>query len=1223
VKPTPPPSSDPRGAAAQPPDTLIGLRKREPERVAAGIPAIYQAMKHVIGQDGPIKGTRLLARLNQADGFDCPGCAWPDPDGHRSLTEFCENGAKAVAEEGTAERVTPDFFREHSVAELALESDYWLGKRGRLTQPMWLREGATHYEPIEWSAAFELIAYELARLAHPDEAIFYTSGRTSNEAAFLYQLFVRQLGTNNLPDCSNMCHESSGAALTPTIGIGKGTVKLDDFEKADVIVIIGQNPGTNHPRMLTSLLHAVRRGARIVAINPLHETGLVAFKHPQEPLHLIGPGTPLSSLFLQVRINGDVPLLQGVGKELLEMEARAPGTVIARQFVDGHTTGFADYRANLEALRWDDVIAQSGISRAQIRVLAELLAGHERIIFCWAMGLTQHKNAVANIQEIVNLLLLRGSIGKPGAGVCPVRGHSNVQGDRTMGIYEQPSADFLDRLEATFGFSPPRRHGFDVVESIRAMRDGRAQLFFAMGGNFLSATPDTEATAAALRSTRLTVHVSTKLNRSHLVTGRQALILPCLGRTEEDLQGRRPQFVSVENSMGVVHQSRGRARPASEHLLSEPVIVARLARALFGARSVVDWDGLVADYDHIRAAIERVIPGFEDYNERVRQPGGFYLPNGPREGTFTTASGKASFTVHPLPRHELAPGQLLMMTIRSHDQFNTTIYGLQDRYRGLANERRVVLLNDADMAELGIREGAVVDLTSHFRGEQRSASSFVATCYDIPRGCAATYFPEANVLVPLDSVADGSGTPTSKSVVISLSQTRKEQPHMPGILDRDRIIAKPGYSRWLVPPAALAIHLCIGQVYAMSVFNLPMTRLLGIDRSAPGDWKLTSLAAIFSVAIVFLGLSAALFGTWLERVGPRRAMLTSACCFSAGFLIAALGVRLHFFPLLLFGYGVVGGIGLGIGYISPVSTLMKWFPDRPGMATGFAIMGFGGGAMIGSPLAVDLMRHFASPTSLGVAPAFVTMALIYFVVMLFGAATVRVPPPGWAPAGYQPNRPGAHQMITTGQVSAQDAIKTPQFWLLWAALLLNVTAGIGVLEMASPMSQDFFPGHIKAAAAAGFVGLLSIFNMGGRFFWSSISDKLGRKTTYAIYFALGALLYALVPSLGAAHSLVRFVAVFCIILSMYGGGFAAAPAYLRDLFGTFQVGAIHGRLLTAWSVAGIAGPLLINFMRQRQLAHGLAAAQAYNQTMYLLSALLICGFLSNLLIRPVAAWRTS
>jgi MFS family permease len=511
----------------------------------------------------------------------------------------------------------------------------------------------------------------------------------------------------------------------------------------------------------------------------------------------------------------------------------------------------------------------------------------------------------------------------------------------------------------------------------------------------------------------------------------------------------------------------------------------------------------------------------------------------------------------------------------------------------------------------------VVDLTSHFRDERRVAKSFVATSYDIPRRCAATYFPEANALVPLDSVADKSNTPTSKSVVISISKTHKEQPHMAGILDRERTIARPGFSRWLVPPAALAIHLCIGQVYSMSVFKLPMTRLLGLTQSTPEDWKLSSIATIFSVAIVFLGLSAAVFGKWLERVGPRKAMFSAACCFSAGFLIAALGVHWHSFPLLVFGYGVVGGIGLGIGYISPVSTLIKWFPDRPGMATGFAIMGFGGGAMIGSPLAVALMHHFASPTSLGVVGAFVSMGLVYFAMMMFGAFTVRLPAPGWQPKAGPSLAKSSSSLVTAGQVSADEALKTPQFWLLWAVLLLNVTAGISVLEMASPMIQELFPGKIKPTAAAGFVGLLSLFNMGGRFFWSSISDTIGRKATYAIYFALGALLYVAVPSVGGSQSVVLFVVVLCVILSMYGGGFATAPAYLRDLFGTFQVGAIHGRLLTAWSVAGIVGPLLINSMREFQLSQGVLPSHAYNHSMYLLAGLLGLGFVSNLLVRPV------
>ncbi len=734
---------------------------------AGGIPAVTSSLKHVWGEAGVVRGTQLLLKVNQKDGFDCPGCAWPDP-GHRSTAEFCENGAKAVAEEGTAERVTPDFFRQHSVVELSRQSDLWLGKAGRLTHPMVLREGATHYAPVSWEEAFALVAEELRALGSPDEAVFYTSGRTSNEAAFLYQLFVRQFGTNNLPDCSNMCHESSGTGLNETIGIGKGTVTLEDFEKADAIFVIGQNPGTNHPRMLSALQAAARRGCDVVSINPLPEAGLNRFKHPQEVFRLLGPGTPINRLFLQVRINGDVALLQGLGKELLEAEARAPGTVVDRAFVEDKTLGFEAYAEHLGRVSWEDVVEQSGVSREQLREAAAILMKSPRVIYCWAMGLTQHRNAVGNIQEIVNLALLRGSIGKPGAGLCPVRGHSNVQGDRTMGIWEKPKPAFLDALQRELGFEPPRHHGLDTVGAIHAMHEGRAKVFFALGGNFLSATPDTEFTAEALRRTRLTVHVSTKLNRAHLVHGRRALILPCLGRTERDVRAGAAQFVTVENSMGIVHASRGAVEPASEYLRSEPDIVASLAMATLGERSRVDWRGLVEDYDLIRELISRTIPGFEDFNRRVREPGGFYLPNGPREGRFTTASGKAHFTVHTMPRLALEPGQLVMMTLRTHDQYNTTVYGMDDRYRGIRNGRRVVLLHPEDMKERGLEAGQEVDLTSHFQGEKRVAKRFRVVPYNIPRRCAATYFPEANVLVPLDSYAEKSRTPTSKSVVITV-----------------------------------------------------------------------------------------------------------------------------------------------------------------------------------------------------------------------------------------------------------------------------------------------------------------------------------------------------------------------------------------------------------------------------------------------------------------------
>jgi molybdopterin-dependent oxidoreductase alpha subunit len=667
--------------------------------------------------------------------------------------------------------VTPEFFTKWSVAELSLQSDEWLGAQGRITHPMLLRRGATHYEPISWNDAFELVAGELNALNYPDQAIFYTSGRTSNEAAFLYQLFVRQFGTNNLPDCSNMCHESSGAALNDTIGVGKGTVTLEDFQQARAIFVIGQNPGTNHPRMLSVLQQAKRNGCKLVHINPLPEAGMVRFKHPREVTGLIGSGTPLADLFLQVRINGDVALLKGIMKAVLAEEERLPRRVLDHRFIARYTSGFNEFAAALNRLEWDDIVEQSGVSQKLLEEAARIFTESERTIFCWAMGLTQHKNAVANIQEIVNLMLMRGQVGMPGAGFCPVRGHSNVQGDRTMGIWERPTAAFLDRLAAEFDFEPPRNHGFDTVQAIHAMHNGEGRVFFALGGNFLSATPDTDFTAAALRRCRLTAHVSTKLNRSHLITGERALILPCLGRTELDAQPSGPQFVSTENSMGVVQMSRGTLEPASPELLSEPQIVGRLARATLDRRTNVDWEALASDYDRIRVKIERVIPGFQDYNVRVREPGGFYLPNAARQRVFNTPTRKARFTVNELTEHQLAPDQFLMMTIRSHDQFNTSIYSSNDRYRGIRNGRRVVLLNKEDMEAAGLRAGQHVDLVSHFENEERTAHRFAVVPYDIPRRCAATYFPEANVLVPVRHVADKSNTPASKSVVISIQPT--------------------------------------------------------------------------------------------------------------------------------------------------------------------------------------------------------------------------------------------------------------------------------------------------------------------------------------------------------------------------------------------------------------------------------------------------------------------
>ena len=769
-------SSSPRevpAASAQPPAESAPPHVKAVPKVAGGAGSAIAAARFAFGEMGVVRGTRTLLQLNQKQGIDCPGCAWPEPDGERSHFEFCEEGAKHVADEGTTKRVTPEFFAKWSVKELAEQSDLWLNQQGRITHPMLLREASDHYEAIDWPEAFALIAKELNSLASPDEAIFYTSGRASNEAAFLYQLFARQFGTNNLPDCSNMCHESSGTGMKEALGFGKGTVALEDFELCDAIFVIGQNPGTNHPRMLTTLQQAKRRGCKIVHVNPLPEVGTTRFSHPQEFWTWLGDGTKLADLFVQVRINGDVALLKGLMKEVLDAESRHPGQVLDHEFINRHTTGFAEFKEALRKAHIGDILEQSGVTKVTIEDAARVFIESERVIICWAMGLTQHKNAVANIQEIVNLMLLRGQLGKPGAGLCPVRGHSNVQGDRTMGIWEQPSEDFLNKLGAEFNFEPPRRPGLDTVNAIQAMHAGQAKIFFALGGNFLSATPDTEYTAEALRRCDLTAHVSTKLNRAHLITGRQALILPCIGRTEIDEQASGPQMVTTENSMAVVEGWQGSSRPASDHLLSESAIVAGLAKAVSSTNSslpdkTIDWDGLISNYDRIRRHIEHVVPGFDDYNERARQPGGFYLPNPIRKLEFKTKDCRAQFTVHPLPQIELQPGQFLMMTMRSHDQFNTTIYGLDDRYRGIRNGRRIVFLNSEDIRLNGFHAGQVVDLISNYDGEERVARSFRIVPYNIPRRCAATYFPEANVLVPVTYFADKSHTPASKSVVISI-----------------------------------------------------------------------------------------------------------------------------------------------------------------------------------------------------------------------------------------------------------------------------------------------------------------------------------------------------------------------------------------------------------------------------------------------------------------------
>ncbi|MCY1650986.1 MULTISPECIES: FdhF/YdeP family oxidoreductase [Streptomyces] len=750
--------------AAKPPtgDPVQDAPQIDPvQHSAAGLPAVAHTLRIAQQQMGVRRTAQTLLKVNQKDGFDCPGCAWPEGD-KRHTAEFCENGAKAVAEEATLRRVTPDFFAAHPVADLGTRSGYWLGQQGRITQPVYLPEGADRYEAVTWERAFEIIAEELTALSSPDEALFYTSGRTSNEAAFLLQLLAREFGTNNLPDCSNMCHESSGSALTETIGIGKGSVSLEDLHQADLIIVAGQNPGTNHPRMLSALEQAKAAGAKIISVNPLPEAGLERFKNPQTARGML-KGAALTDLFLQIRIGGDQALFRLLNKMIIEADG-----AVDTGFVAEHTHGYEEFVQAARAADWDETLTATGLDRATIEQALSMVLASERTIVCWAMGLTQHKHSVPTIREVVNFLLLRGNIGRPGAGVCPVRGHSNVQGDRTMGIFERPAPAFLDALDREFGITSPRHHGYDVVRSIQALRDGDAKVFFAMGGNFVGATPDTAVTEAAMRRARLTVHVSTKLNRSHAVTGIRALILPTLGRTDKDVQAGGKQFVTVEDSMGMVHASRGNLAPASTHLLSEPAIVARLARAVLGPASTTPWEDFEKDYGTIRDRISRVVPGFEDFNARVARPGGFTLPHAPRdERRFPTATGKANFTAAPVEYPELPEGRLLLQTLRSHDQYNTTIYGLDDRYRGIKGGRRIVMVNPQDAQDLGLADGSYTDLVSEWKdGVERRAPGFRVVHYPTARGCAAAYYPETNVLVPLDATADTSNTPASKSVVV-------------------------------------------------------------------------------------------------------------------------------------------------------------------------------------------------------------------------------------------------------------------------------------------------------------------------------------------------------------------------------------------------------------------------------------------------------------------------
>ncbi|WP_137886374.1 FdhF/YdeP family oxidoreductase [Pseudomonas sp. 2FE] len=760
-------------------------QRYRPYKGAAGGWGALRSVAHFwLESDNALKNIRTLLKTNQHGGFDCPGCAWGE-SAESGLVKFCENGAKAVNWEATKRRVDAAFFAKHSVSTLREQSDYWLEYQGRLTEPLCYDPDSDHYRPISWDQAFALIAKHLHNLDSPNQAEFYTSGRASNEAAYLYQLFVRAYGTNNFPDCSNMCHEASGVALGQSVGVVTGSVTFEDFEHADAIFVIGQNPGTNHPRMLEPLREAVKRGAQVVCINPLKERGLERFQHPQQPLEMLSNGDkPTNTAYFRPALGGDMAVLRGMAKFLLtwEREALAKGrsAVFDHAFIEQHTAEVEAYLAVVDATSWQQIVTQSGLAKTQIERLAHLYRKAERVIVCWAMGITQHRHSVPTIQEIANLMLLRGNLGKPGAGLCPVRGHSNVQGDRTMGINDRPPAFFLDALERRFKFPAPRADGHNTVEAIHAMLEGRAKVFIGLGGNFAQATPDTGRTAQALQNCELTVQISTKLNRSHLTLGKQALILPCLGRTDIDQQAKGPQAVTVEDSFSMVHASHGQLQPLSQQMRSEPAIVAGIAAATLGKKPV-DWLWLIEDYDRIRELIADTIPGFNGFNQRVREPGGFYLGNAAAQRRWNTPSGRAHFKANRLPADLVHEGirargevpDLILQTLRSHDQYNTTIYGLDDRYRGVKGQRKVVFANEADILRLGYKPGQKVDVLSLWGdGRERRVSGFTLLAFDIPAGQAAAYYPETNPLVPLESVGDGSFTPTSKFIAIRFEAAR-------------------------------------------------------------------------------------------------------------------------------------------------------------------------------------------------------------------------------------------------------------------------------------------------------------------------------------------------------------------------------------------------------------------------------------------------------------------
>lgn len=755
----------------------------EPYRApAGGWGATFATFKYLGEQGVAFKGGAALLRMNKPGGFDCPGCGWADPlPEHAEPLVFCENGAKALAWEATTRRVTPEFFAQHSVTSLREQSDYWLEEQGRLTHPMVYNSETDHYEPVSWEAAFDGIAEVLRSLDSPDEAEFYTSGRSSNEAAFLFQLFAREFGTNNFPDCSNFCHEPTSQGLPPAIGIGKGTCLLEDFNLADAIFIFGQNPGTNSPRMMTELRAASRRGARIVVFNPFRERALERFIAPQLPIEMLTlASTPIATHFYQVKVGGDLAAIKGMIKAIIEENDAAlqnhQPQVIDVDFIQGHTHGFEALADDVRKTSWDSIVQASGLTRAEIGEAAHVYMEAKAVISCWGMGITQHVHGTQNVQYIVNLMLLRGNIGKPGAGLVPVRGHSNVQGDRTVGINERPPQALLDQIEKVFGFSPPRHHGHDVGQAIESMVRGTSKVFIALGGNFVAASPDTEVVNGAMRRLELTAHVATKLNRSHIVHGKRAYILPCVARSEVDRQGGgAPQTVTVEDAMSMVHGSIGHMTPASAHLRSEPWIVAHLAMATLGTTSKVQWKPLVEDYSRIRDLIEQVFPMFQGYNARIKIPGGFHLTNSARERIWNTPTGKANFIIKAdLDEDDfrLGDGVLLLTTMRSHDQYNTTLYSNSDRYRGIYDQRDVLFLSEAEMKKRGLGFGERVDIhTVSNDGIDRTLRGYKVVPYLIPPGCCGAYYPEANPLVPLYARDPISGTPSSKAIPVRLTRS--------------------------------------------------------------------------------------------------------------------------------------------------------------------------------------------------------------------------------------------------------------------------------------------------------------------------------------------------------------------------------------------------------------------------------------------------------------------